>query len=289
MTLNETYEEELRVPVRYVNVPKNAVLTSQEVDTVRVTLKDKGYLLMSYLYGDVVPPLEIDFKTHAATNGKGQVSATELGKMIESKIAVSTKITGIKPERLTFYYNYGEKKLVPIKWRGLVSPDDPYFISDVEYQPDSITVYASREKLDSISTVYTELLDFTNFHDTLTTTCRLSKLSGVKFVPEKVTVKFMTDILTEASIDDVPVRGLNMPDGKVLRTFPSMVKVKFVTGAKNYRTLTARDFVVVADYNELKSNPSPKCNIYLRNTPHGVSRATLETKTVDYLIEEYTP
>ena len=42
----------------------------------------------------------------------------------------------------------------------------------------------------------------------------------------------------------------------------------------------------MADYQEIMQHPSDKCNIYLRNVPHGISRATLEMKQVDYLIEE---
>jgi hypothetical protein len=61
--------------------------------------------------------------------------------------------------------------------------------------------------------------------------------------------------------------------------------VKFVTGANTFRKLKPTDFIVVADYNELKMNPSEKCNIYLRNVPDGITRATLAQKQVDYIIE----
>ena len=45
MTLNETYEREFSIPVTIVNVPKNVVLTSEETDTVRMTIRDKGTTL----------------------------------------------------------------------------------------------------------------------------------------------------------------------------------------------------------------------------------------------------
>ena len=35
-----------------------------------------------------------------------------------------------------------------------------FFISRVEYQPDSVTVYAPKEKLDSINILYTEQLNY---------------------------------------------------------------------------------------------------------------------------------
>ena len=41
----------------------------------------------------------------------------------------------------------------------------------------------------------------------------------------------------------------------------------------------------MADYQEIKQNPSEKCRIYLKDVPAGISRAKLETTMVDYLIE----
>ena len=283
MTLNETYEKELAIPVYYTDVPKNAVLTSPETDTIRVTVVDKGYVISTYLYGDALRPLPVSFKTYAR-DGRGVVPAGDLEKLAASRFVASTKIVSVKPD-ITFYYNRGEKKRVAVKWRGSVTPENLYYMADVVYQPDSITIYAPSPKLDSISEVYTEPLHYPDVRDTLTVTCRLQKMKGVKMVPDEVTISFMTDILTEGIIDNVPVVGINMPTDMVLRTFPSKVKVHFVTGVKNFRKLSAADFEVVADYSELSSQ-SPKCNIYLQRIPDGVSRAHLEVNTVDYLIEK---
>ena len=41
LTLNETYEKEFAVPVSIVDIPKNTVLTSDEVDTIHVTIRDR--------------------------------------------------------------------------------------------------------------------------------------------------------------------------------------------------------------------------------------------------------
>lgn len=66
MTLNETYEKEMRIPVHIVNVPQNVVLTSDSVDTVKVSLSDKGFVLLGYMYGDGLRPLKVNFKTTCA-------------------------------------------------------------------------------------------------------------------------------------------------------------------------------------------------------------------------------
>jgi len=285
LTLNETYEREFSVPVSVVGVPPNAVLTSDEVDTIRVTIRDKGIVLVAYKYGNELQSLNLPFKNYTHNNGTGIIPAADLQKHIYQNLMSSSKITSVKPEKIEFFYSYGTKKQVPVRWSGRVIPEEMYFISRVSYDPDSITIYASEEKLDSISMIYTEQLNYVNFRDTLTVECNLAKLKGVKTVPDQIKVKFYTDVLTEESIGDIPITGINMPKGKVLRTFPAKVSVNFVAGVSVYRNLKPEDFTVIADYQELRKNPSEKCRIYLKDVPNGISRARLETNMVDYLIE----
>ena len=285
LTLNETYEREFSVPVSVVGVPKNAVLTSDEVDTVRVTIRDKGIMLVLYKYGDALKHIELPFHNYTHNNGTGQIPASEIQKRIYQNLVSSSKITAIKPEKMEFFYNYGTKKQVPVRWSGRVIPEELYFISKVSYEPDSVTIYASQEKLDSINMVYTEQLNYANFRDTLIVDCNLAKLKGVKTVPDHIRIKFFTDVLTEERISNIPIVGINMPEGKVLRTFPAKTSVSFVAGVSVYRNLKPEDFTVIVDYDEIRRNPSEKCRVYLKNVPSGISRAKLETIMVDYLIE----
>ncbi len=285
LTLNETYEREFAIPVRVVDIPKNAVLTSEEVDTIKMTIRDKGIVLVAYQYGDYLNRLRIPFKNYTRNNGSGSVPASELQKLVYQNLVSSSKITACKPDKLEFFYNYGTHKKVPVRWSGRVIPEELYFISRVDYSPDSVTVYASDEKLDSINIIYTETLNYANFRDTLSITCHLAKLKGVKVVPDRVKINFYTDVLTEENIEGVPIQGINLPEGKVLRTFPAKVTVSFVTGVSVFRNLRPEDFTIVADYNEIKRHPSEKCRITLKNVPPGISRARLDVTLVDYLIE----
>ena len=285
LTLNETYEREFAIPVSVVDIPKNAVLTSEEVDTIKMTIRDKGIVLVAYQYGDYLNRLRIPFKNYTRNNGSGSVPASELQKLVYQNLVSSSKITACKPDKLEFFYNYGTHKKVPVRWSGRVIPEELYFISRVDYSPDSVTVYASDEKLDSINIIYTETLNYANFRDTLSITCQLAKLKGVKVVPDKVKINFYTDVLTEENIEGVPIQGINLPEGKVLRTFPAKVTVSFVTGVSVFRNLRPEDFTIVADYNEIKRHPSEKCRITLKNVPPGISRARLDVTLVDYLIE----
>ena len=124
MALNETYEKEFSIPVQLVNVPKNVVITDDLPGSIRVTAKDKGFVILTYLYGQTLRPITVDFKTYT-TNGSGHavIVVNELLKQITSQLNGSSKITSIKPETIEFFYSYGLSKRVPVKLDGRIIPE----------------------------------------------------------------------------------------------------------------------------------------------------------------------
>ena len=240
--LNETYEREVSVPAYLVNVPKNVVITSDMEDTVRVTVRDKGFALLAYIYGEGVRPININF-------------------------------------------HYGLSRQVPVKMAGVVVPGKSFYLARTRFWPETVTVYGSKQTLDSLRYVKTVPINITNFNDTVVKTVALEKIKGVKIVPNTVRIGLYPDILTEETIE-VPVTAVNMPEGKVLRSFPQRVTVNFIVGASMFRSISSDQFAVVVDYNELIEHPSDKCNIHLRQCPQGVRNARLQMTQVDYLIEE---
>ncbi len=285
LKLNDIVEKELYIPIRLVNVPKNVVITNETDDTLRVTVKDKGFSLVPYFYGNRILPLNINFATYTKTTEKGSVSSTELQRMIYSMLYTSTRITSMKPDKWDYYYNYGLNKRVPVKLSGHVVPGASYYLSRTSFWPDSVTVYASPRLLDSIRYVPSETLNITNFTDTIVRKIRLKKIPKAKIMPSEVMMTLYPDILTEESFE-VPVSAVNIPAGKILRTFPSRVKVRFIVGASMFRKIRPEEFKAVVDYLELPKNTSEKCKPYIRSVPHGVSKSRLDITELDYLIEQ---
>lgn len=286
LTLNETYEKDIDVPLQMTNVPKNVVLTTPLEDTVRVTVSDKGYMLMTYMYGDVIRPVILNFGSYAnKQTGRGVVPVADFYKHLYTQLYSSSKITSMKPERLEFYFNYGQSKRVPVKLAGRVEPSKSFYLARTAFWPDSVTIYAGKNMIDSIKAAYTEELEIVNLQDTLIREVSLQKLRGVKTVPEKVRIGLYPDVLIDESME-VPIIAVNMPEGRVLRTFPSRVKVHFTCGVRTFRQIRPSQFRVEVDYNELAARPSEKCELHLRTYPHAVLKAWLELTNVDYLIEQ---
>ncbi len=285
LALNDTYEKEVKIPVRIVNIPKNVVLTSDADDTLRVVLRDKGYTLCAYLYGDGVKRVDLPFSSYIKKTGYGMLSTSELSKAIYQEIYSSSRIVSIKPEKFEYFYNYGMHKRIPVKMYGNIIPSASYYLAKVEFSPQMVDIYGSQRMLDSIKYVYTERVNIHNLKDTIVRDLNLTTIRGVKCVPSHVKVSVYPDVLTEESVE-VPIVAVNMPEGKVLRTFPSRVKVIFTVGASIFRTISPEKFKVVVDYNNLIANPSEKCTLKVASMPHGVRNAHTEVSQVDYLIEE---
>lgn len=284
-TLNETYEREIAVPVKLVNVPKGVVITSDMDDTLKVTIRDRGYFLFAYKFGNIIHPISIDFKNYSKDTNKGTVSGSDLQKQVYHQIYNSSRIVSMKPDRWEFYFTQGQKKSVPLGLRGKVIPGQSYYIARVSFQPEKVDVYARQSLLDSIHVAYTDVLDVRELTDTVVRTVSLQKIKGVKYVPSEVKVTIYPDILTEGNME-IPVKAVNMPAGRVLRTFPARIRVSYVVGASNVRSVKPEQFRVETDYHDIEANPSEKCALRLVQTPQHVRSARLEVDHVDYLIEE---
>ena len=282
MTLNETMEREFKIPMRLSGVPRNAVITGELPDTVRVTVRDKGFTLVTYDFR----PLVFRFSNYADEDeGKGVIPLTDVQKQVLSQMYGSSKLLQVKPGAFDFYFTYGTSKKVPVVFRGKITTSKSYYLAHTEFYPSIVTVYANKQQLDKLQTVEIEPFNYRNLQDTIRQAVKIRKIRGVKIVPPTVRLSVYPDVLTEETID-VPITAINMPPGMVLRTFPSKVTVRFTIGASLFRTIKPNLFKVVVDYEELAANPSDKCTLQLRSVPRSVSKASLEIDRVDYLLEQ---
>lgn len=286
MALNETYEEEYAIPVRLSGVPRNVVVTTDIEDTIRFTVRDKGFPLAAYAFSDRFHPISFRFSSYANEDKeKGTIPVSDIQKALYQQLYGSSKITQIKTDHLVFYFNFGLSKRVPVHFDGSVTAGKSYYLARTVLYPDFVTIYASKQLLDSVKYISTERISLTNVEDTVYQRVVLHPIRGVKVVPNAVRVGFFPDILTEESME-VPIVAINMPKGQVLRTFPGKVNVHFIVGVSQFRHVRPDMFKVVADYNDIAAHPSDKCTLYLKAVPKGVSKAQLEINQVDYLLEQ---
>ena len=283
--LNDDYETELSIPLRMKDVPENVVITSDIPKELKVGVKDRGTVLVNYLFGQTLYPVTLDFDDYADKGRQVRIPTVSLNKRIASQLNQSTKLSTFKPDTLEIFYTRGQAKKVPVKLQGEVKAERQYYISDVVFSPDSVMVYAPKAILDTITSAYTESLYIEHISDTTRRRVELMPVKGARFTPSYNDVAFYVDVYSEKMVE-VPVEGVNFPDDKQLRTFPTKVQVTFQIGMSQFDSVTSDDFRVVVDYNVLMEENAEKCKPMLVQSPMNVKHVRVSPQEIDYIIEQ---
>ena len=292
MTLNETYEYELTAKVKLIDIPKNVVITEDPDSIVRFTVRDKGFVIVAYKFTKEFKPVLVSFRMYNNEKGHGVISSIDIQRQLQFQLNKSTRIVSTKMSNLSFAYNLGQHKRVPVRLLGSIAPNGNYNLAHARFYPEVVTVYADKATLDSIQWVYTEKLHITNITDTRELEVNLRKIAHAKCIPSTVKMKLIPDVLTEETVS-VPIEAINIPDDKVLRTFPSKVNVNFIVAAFRLRSMPRNNetkellptgFKVVADYSKLIGGKSDKCRIYIAARPVDILNLQLATTAVVFVI-----
>ncbi|OUO18372.1 YbbR-like domain-containing protein [Bacteroides sp. An322] len=284
-TLDDVYQTEFKVPLRLKNVPKEAVLTSELPNEVRVRVEDRGTVLLNYMLGRTFFPVSFDFNDYRDKGTHVHISSAELLKKVAAQLNVSTHLISVRPDTLDFIYTMGKAKKVPVRLNGEVRAGLQYYVSHIGFVPDSVIAYAPQEVLDTLTAAYTERVDLENVADTLHKRVSLQKLKGVKFVPAYNDLSVYVDMYSEKTVE-VPIVGINFPANKVLRTFPSKVQVTFQVGLMHFKEISSEDFFIGVTYEDILKANGDKLLLTLKSVPDYVSHARIIPASVDYLIEQ---
>ncbi|MBF1386468.1 YbbR-like domain-containing protein [Prevotella aurantiaca] len=292
--LDDSYEKEFAVPIRLSGVPKNVILTGEIDSVVKVVVRDKGYVIGSYIFDGGFRSLSFDFENCNRSENTGEIFIADIQRMLAQQMYSSSKIVSVKANNLIYSYNHGRNKKVPVRLQGKITPAEGYYLARVQFIPDSVTIYASKKLLDSIQYVYTERMEVSNFNEITTQKVRIAKIKNAKALPNQVKVQFYPDILTEEDVE-VPIQAINVPADKNMRVFPGKMKVKFAVGSQRLRSMPKNietrellpdGFKLVVDYKEVANGSAEKCHVYLQAAPNGIRNAHPVVNVVDYLIEQ---
>ena len=283
-TLDREYEMEVEVPVRLQNVPESIVITSDFPSDLTVNVRDKGTTLLNYRLTKRFSPITIDFAEYQNRRHHVTILSSTFAKAVTSQLGANTHVGTIKPDTLEYYYSEGKSKKVPVRLQAKVSAGQQYYLSDTIFTPEQVTVYAPQGALDTIKVAYTKYFEQTQIEDTLRRQVELAGSRGVKFVPDVVDLILPVDIYTEKSVE-VPIEGVNFPADKILRAFPSKVKVTFHVGLSKYLDIKPEDFHVLVTYEELMKLGDEKYEVKLKKVPQGISQLRIYPQQVDFLIE----
>ena len=287
-TLNDTYDTTLKLHLKLKNVPDGVIITTELPEDIHISVRDKGTSLFRYyLQRATLGTVSLDFKTYdtGASSSRVIVPHADVMKSIVPLLESSTRVLGMRPDTLEFYFSRGVKKRVPVLFKGRVETDPLYYLADLHCDPDTITVWGDEDELDTLAAVPTVTTVLSGISENTTKKVQLRFRRGMKFDPQEVLLTAMVDVYTQKQVE-VPIVGTNFPAGVVLRTFPSTATITFRVGAKDFKNVNADNFVITATYEELMELPDSILPLRLRSVPAGVSQVRIHPESVQFLIEQ---
>ena len=205
---------------------------------------------------------------------------------ISTLLPQSVSIKRVYPDSVYFGYEKISKRKLPVRYKGGQGVEDGFVIDKVDFFPDSVQAGLPIGMEDSVSFLYGEISGHPIVSESFETSAILTSLPGVVLYDEAVRAVVKASRVTE-KILDVPISGVNFPDGSMLKAFPSKVRISFMVRLSDFNNVMSDDFAAAIDYNTLDLS-GDKGEVLVVRQPPGVMNVRVSPMVVDFLIERYT-
>ena len=285
--LSRRYVVEMDVPVRYVNLPQEYLVTTPLPHKIKANIRDIGFNeFVSHWFSKDSVPIIIDLgERFDTTRHDFIIPQGELSKMISGRMSTSAEVQDCYPRSIYVKYERLYSKEVKVALRSDIQTSDQYdFDGPIRLTPQTVTVYVPRPLLDSIQAVETERVILKNVKSAQHRTVRLVSPSYVRCVPPAVAMDFDVKQFTEKTVA-VTVEGKNVPQGYLLRSFPASVQVKFNVDLQDYDSIEAEDIRVYADYRRA-GDSSRYCLLEAVCSHPKIRNLRVKPSSVEYILEQ---
>ena len=255
-SLQQEYEIDIKIPVKYKNVPPDISFTETPPEAITVKVKDKGSVLLNYSFGRSFAPIEANMKAQPEKAGKLVISRKDIESDIKKHLIATTSLLSFEPQHIDAAYSKRIKKEIPAVFEGTVQTNAGFKVSgDISITPRNISVYASDVVLDTLKEIKTVYTEIKKGNKTVTRTIQLEKIDGATLEPTSVTITVPIEEYTEKTLE-IPVVCTNLPRHYTLRTFPSVVKVSCSVPLSRFKDVSADDFEIRISFADLEQSAS---------------------------------
>lgn len=282
----QKFEATQVIPIKYVNVPDSVIFVNELPAQITTRIKDDGILLFRYYFTKQNDSLEINVREIVDESSTNIIQGGLMEQLIKTKLFASSELLTYSPSYISFQHVLLNETRLPVIYDGYVNLDPGYIIDgDLKLDPEFVKVYGSKESLDTLKFAHTEADTLTDIKEDKIFPIKIKPARGVKFVPNIVYLTVPVDKYNQKEVV-VPVRCENLPSNLNIRFFPSTVKIMMYVGKKRYNDITAQDFDVVVDYNDLKDIKDSTIPVRIVKSPDFVRTQHPEPAEVEFILEQ---
>lgn len=277
---------EAEIPLRYIGVPNDILLTNELPAVLSVTIKDEGQVLMNYKLMTDPDTLVVNVGQKIWSDNVVNIDYRAMTAAIRTRLPETSQIVALKPETATATFVRLEQQLKPVRFADPIRLAPSYvFRDEPTVAPRMVEVFAPQNLLDTLDSVSVLLPDYEPLNKSVEWQCSLALIAGARFATPTVTVSVPVEMSTE-KVFEVPVRGRHFPDSVMLRAFPAVVQVTASVGLSRFPLLTADDFEAVVDFADTKNSASYKLPVSVSTTNEYVHTFRYAPTEVEFLLEK---
>ena len=286
--LSKEYDSSIKYPVSYINLPSNKLLQEKPSEYIDVRIKATGFKLIS----SKVSPRKL---TIDASNIYGKSLTNYYLLLSQQKLSVQKQLnTGVKVAYFikdSVHFKLGvlnQKKVIVKLISDLLFEEGFELNNSISIQPDSILLTGPKLTLDTISSVSTGLLQKKELNVSINEFLYIKEFnpdSNVSAEKDKVLITASVERFTEGSVE-VPIKVINIPDGKQINTFPKFVKVTYRIALSNFNKIDSSTFLIECDYGISENNNLPYLIPKLIGSSSMIKNARISPQKIDFLINK---
>lgn len=287
--LEDEYETEISLPLKFVNLPENNVLVGELPDDLSLKIRSHGYKLLEFKVSNALLPFVVDLNEVSLRirsedeRIRFYLLSSLLIQDIEKHMSSQISIIDVSPDSLYFDFAPRVWKKIPVQFNGKLNLMKQYMIREVNMDPDSITVSGPGTIIDTLKFVSTENIYREELAQNIDEEVKLRKRKGLEYDVDEVNLEVVIEKFTEASIE-IPIQNINVPDSLILRTFPNVVNVIYFVGLSDFDKVLPQLFDAYVDYEDVVSEKD-KLEVKLTRYPEYISSVRIVPGEVDYIIE----
>ncbi|MFD2552147.1 CdaR family protein [Bizionia sediminis] len=285
MKLSNVYTNTISFKINKVNIPETAVILNDSSSKLQITLKAKGFSLLPYYFKK--PEIAIDFSKHITKTKTHYIWNKHSAYLdIMKQFDKAVEVVNITPDTLQFPFDVNAIKKVPVKINQRIKYAIGYdVLGNLKATPDSIKIIGPEAVVTSITHVATDTLKQQGVKSDLDVpmTLLLPKTKHqIQFSDSQVRVAATVTKFTEGKLK-IPVTIINVPDNLSLKYYPKKVSVYYYTSLEHYKTISASDFEVICNFNEV-TKQQPFLVPKLVKQPEGLKHVKINQDHIEYLI-----
>lgn len=285
-SLQQEYETDMSIPIRYNNVPDDIIFTNKVPQAISIRIKDKGSALLNYTIGQKFRSITVDMTGVSKESGKFVIDKKFIEAEIQKQVLATTTLYSIDPQSITLRFGMRKDREFPVVFQGNIQTEKGFLVSsDIQISPSHITVYASDSILNSIQEIKTVYTEIKNGKKNITRVVGLQPIEGTNFETNNVSVTIPIEEYTEKTLL-IPVNITGVPANYKIRTFPQEVEVACNIPISRFKELTEDMFAIEIPYTQLEENVSGTIDVQVSKKPDWVRYCHVSPAKIEFLLEQ---